>query len=333
MALLGFERIDHFGDAHAEAKACRAHSALFDFSFLESVQVAGDRAKEVIEAFTGRSLNALGIGKIYYALRVEPSGNAVADLTIWRTGENVYEVMSGRREDVTDLVGLAGLGIEATDLTSRVAIFALQGPRSLDVLRRLGDTGIIEKLVYFGFGDFVLDGVPCRVGRLGYTGEPGFEIIISRNAAPGVWRTLAQFARPAGFIAIDMLRIEAGFLLFSNEFRLPVSPEEAGLEKFHGAGRRELSLISFHAVSDTLRLPWEPSNMLRRPAAPGEIAVTSACRSIAASGILGLGYVRAGDESGAELRDPNGVFRKIRRAEMPFYDPAKKRPRATWSSF
>lgn len=334
MALAGFERVDHFGDASGEARACRSDCALFDFSFLECARLQGSKARGVVEAFTGRSLAALQGGRIQYAIRVGPAGNVVADLTVWRTGADSYEVMSGRREDVTDLLGCAGPGVNVADVTPKAATFALQGPGALDALRRLGDASAVEPLQYFSFGEAELHGVACRVGRLGYTGEAGFEIIVPRQNARALWQALSTQARPAGFIAADMLRIEAGFVLFSNEFRLAVSAEEAGLENFRrteALPSPRVALISFCADADNLRLPWEPSSKLVRPVAPAEIVVTSACRSIAAAGaILGLGYVRADADSGADLHDPAGVFRSIRRVPMPFYDSAKRRPRQRW---
>lgn len=152
MALATFDRINHFGDAAAEAKACRADCALFDFSFLECAQLKGGGAAEAIEAFTGRSLAALAVGKICYALRVAPSGALVADLTVWRTGADTYEVMSGRHDEVADLLDDAGPDVVVTDVTSHNATFALQGPGTLDALNRLGDARSIKALGYFSFG-------------------------------------------------------------------------------------------------------------------------------------------------------------------------------------
>jgi aminomethyltransferase len=335
MALADFRRIDDFGDAAAEAQACRAACALFDFSFLECTRLEGPGARGVIEDFTGRSLDVLGVGTICYAVRVDAEGHAAADLTVWRTGFDSYEVMSGRREDIADLLCRADSGISVTDTGSGTATFALQGPASLESLSRLGDIGTVEPLGYFSFGNAKLDGIDCRIGRLGYTGEPGFEIIIAKNHARELWRALAAHAQPAGFTATDMLRIEAGFVLFSNEFRLPVEPAEAGLGNFHRSSpaARQVSLISFRAEADGLIWPWQPPRQLERPGAPGEIVVTSACNSVVAGGILGLGYVLAATEAEACLHDPAGIFRNIRRTPMPFYDTAKRRPRAPWRSF
>src|SRR5205085_10222635 len=125
----------------------------------------------------------------------------------------------------------------------------------------------------------------------GYTGEAGVEIIVEREYANRLWQELSVRVRPAGFIAADSLRIEAGFVLFTNEFRLPVAPEEAGLSKFnrsaHSIGPR-IKLVSFRADGSRLSLPWQPLCQPERPLAPGTITVTSACESIAAGGILGL---------------------------------------------
>jgi aminomethyltransferase len=340
MALADFQRIDHFGDAAAEARTCRIACALFDFSFLESARICGGTARQVVEAFTGRTLAKLPVGKIAYALRVGAAGEVVADLTIWRTDAETFEVMSGRHDDIADLAGYAGPGVAVSEVANR-ATFAVQGPASLEALRRLGAIDAIVALPYFGFTDASLDGIACRVGRLGYTGEPGFEVICHRSDAERLWQAIARYARPAGFIALDMLRIEAGFVLFGNEFRVPATPAEAGLDKFYQAAPLpppRIALVSFVADADRLAWPWQPRGPCERPSMPGEVVVTSACESIVAGGILGLGYVlggneaedSAGDGPGVSLRDPTGIFRNIRQTPLPYYDTAKRRPRLPW---
>jgi glycine cleavage system T protein (aminomethyltransferase) len=336
MALAGFVLTNDFGDPAAEARACRADCALFDFSFLECARLQGPRARGVIEAFAGRRLDALAQRQIVYALRLDAGGNVVADLTIWRTGPQAFEVMSGRRDDIAALLELAGPQIQVTDLTAQRATFAAQGPGTFEALRNLGDGDVIRRLQYFTFDHTGLAGIPCMIGRLGYTGEPGFEIIVAHGQACDLWRTLSRHLRPAGFVAADLLRIEAGFPLFTNEFSLPVRPAEAGLARFHGAGDQPgcaIKLVSFHAdASDlpSLSWPWRPARAPERPARPGELAVTSACDSVVAGGVLGLGYALAGTTPSTPLRDPTGIFRNIRLTALPFYDTAKRRPRAPW---
>ena len=339
MALADFQRIDHFGDPAAEARACRGACALFDFSFLESVRICGGTARQVVEAFTGRTLAKLPVGKIAYALRLGAAGAVLADLTIWRIDAETFELMSGRHEDIADLAGYAGPGVAVTELANR-ATLAVQGPTSLDALRRIGAIDAVAALPYFGFTDASLDGIACRVARLGYTGEAGFEVICRRSDTERLWQSIARYARPAGFIALDMLRIEAGFALFSNEFRLQVTPAEAGLGKFYVAPQPlpKIALVSFVADADGLAWPWQPRGPCERPSTPREVVVTSACESIVAGRILGLGYALGGDEAddgagagpGASLRDPTGIFRNIRQTPLPYYDTTKRRPRLPW---
>ncbi len=333
---MAFERArlkSDFGDPVGEARACREESAIFDFSFLECVRLDGPGGRAVVEAYTRRPLDKLAQGAIAYAVRTDSAAVAVADLTVWRTDAYAYEVMSGRREDVTALMACGSTEVEVMNAGESRAVFSVQGPETLGVLRQLGDVNTLASLPYFYFARAELAGTACTVGRLGYTGEAGFEIILPRADAPRVWDELSRHARPAGFIAADMLRIEAGFVLFDNEFRLPVLPGEAGLAQFYAeqnTGKIPLKLVSFRAEADHLSLPWVAKSGLERPTQPGVIAVTSACRSIAASGVLGLGFVAASTVEEAILRDPSGQFRNIRQTQLPFYDTSKRRPRLPW---
>lgn len=333
---MAFERArlkSDFGDPVGEARACREKSAVFDFSFLECVRLNGPGARAVVEAYVRRPLNKLAQGAIAYAVRTNSSAAAVADLTVWRIETNTYEVMSGRREDVIALMASASIDAEVLDVGGGRAVFALQGPDALNVLRKVGDADRLSSLPYFHFTQAEIAGAFCTVGRLGYTGEAGFEIVMSRTDAPRLWVELSRHTSPAGFIAADMLRIEAGFVLFDNEFRVPVWPDEAGLAQFYvGQSRHNipLKLISFAAETDYLPLPWVAKSGLERPTRAGVIAVTSACKSIAAGGVLGLGFVTASTVDNAMLEDPSRQFRNIRRTQLPFYDTSKRRPRLSW---
>ncbi len=322
-----------FGDAVDEAKACRNDCALFDFSFLECAQIVGKGSRNIVEAFAGRPLARLQEGEIAYAVRVNATGHAVSDLTIWRTDVDTFEVMSGRRQDVTDLLNIRTPDISVTNKFANRAVFSVQGPGTLDLLRRLGCVDTIGQLRYFTFAKVHIAGTSCLVGRLGYTGEAGFEIIFDRSQTERLWHELSRHVRPAGFVAADALRIEAGFVLFANEFLVPVAPCEAGLGKFHPSAAptdAPIRLISFRADADRLPTPWRPAQEPKRPADAGTIVVTSACFSVAAGGILGLGYVQARQPLATSWRDPTGIFRNIRAAPTPFFDPAKQRPRAAW---
>jgi glycine cleavage system aminomethyltransferase T len=334
MRLAGADLRLDYGDPIGEAQACRSTCALFDFSFIRSARLQGNGARAAAEAFASRSLAASRENTIAYALRVDADGNALSDLTIWQTAPDVFEIMSGRPEDIASLVAQENRDLHIADLSATRAIYSLQGPDSFAVLHRLGARGS-EALRYFECGALRIADIPCVIGRLGYTGEAGFEIVVAREHAARLWQALADFARPAGFIAADALRIEAGFVLFANELRLPVTPKELGLARFYAGPRLRpstLKLIAFTAEADKLEWPWQPAANIAPPAQAGDVVVTSACFSLLAGKVLGLGYVLAATQNETQLRDPAGVFRNVAVTQMPFYDPQKTRPRAAWSA-
>jgi len=315
-----------YGDVEAEGAACRKKAALFDFSFISVARVSGAGALGAIARLTDRDLDGLAEGRIRYALARGPDGCLRSDLTIWKETANSYQVMSGLGQDMLELS--TSVGFEGCD----VAVYSLQGPQSLSALDGLADTPSLAALPYFGFTRLHVAGVDCHVGRLGYTGERGFEIVLPAGDGDRLWQALAARVQPAGFTAADCLRIEAGFVLFANEFRLPVTEAEAGLVAFAGTDPAppRYRLACFRA--DNPEAPvfgHSPEDIT--PPEPGTITVTSACHSAAAGGILGLGYVPI-DEAGIgkAFADPCGRFKNVRTVQRPFYDTEKSRPRGAW---
>jgi aminomethyltransferase len=326
--------VRQYGDPAEEVRACRTNCALFDFSFVGRARIGGSRALDAIGQLTRRPLGDLCAGQIRYAVREDRGGHLVSDLTIWRHDDH-YEVMSGRSEDTSDLVRAAPPDCTVEEQSTATATFAVQGPGSLAALAEHLDARAVAELAYFTFTEATIREVPCIVGRLGYTGEAGFEIVLPCAAATEIWHLLAQTIRPAGFVAADILRIEAGFVLFANEFRVAVTASEAGFERFAGPRRppaaADIALVCFRANTRERPVLWQPDGRVVRPALPGTIVITSACHSAAAGGTLGLGFVMQSDAvSGAPLHDPNGIFTAIQLVPWPFYDPEKRRPKAAW---
>jgi len=325
-----------YGDREGEAQACRKAAAVFDFSFMSAARITGVDALKAIAGLTDRHLDDLTPGRIRYALCHRPGGWLRSDLTIWNEGEDRYLVMSGLGQVLLDLAAMVqrdGLACTVEIQADEIAVYSVQGPSSLSAFDGLTDTARLAALPYFGFTRLDIAGIDCLVGRLGYTGERGFEIILSSNNADRLWHALAARVRPAGFAVADCLRIEAGFVLFANEFRLPVTAVEAGLEAFAGGdiAPPRFRLVCFRAESHETPVLWCPPQDVAAPE-PGTITVTSACHSTVADGILGLGYVLA-DEAGSDavFVDPNRRFKNVRTVPKPFYDMEKRRPRGDWS--
>jgi len=322
-----------FGDIYGEARACRTECALFDFSFMARGRIEGPGTLSALAKLTPRGLHDLSPGRIRYALRLRGDGAVSADLTIWNLGENRYEVMSGRRVDIIDLASFCSTDTTFVDLSEDTAVFAVQGPHSLAAFAGLTDITRLAQLTYFSHGVFPVAGIECRIGRLGYTGEKGFELVLPRASGTELWRVLAARARPAGFAAADCLRIEAGFILFANECRFGATPEELGLGKFASldSPSARVHLAGFAAQTAEHPVLWQPRPDATLPQGRGEISVTSACHSVHAGCTIGLGYVRADEAKiGDNLNDPTGYFRSIRLVARPLYDPQKLKAREPW---
>ena len=144
-----------------------------------------------------------------------------------------------------------------------------------------------------------------------------------------LWENLIKYVKPAGFVAANCLRIEAGFVLFANEFKLSVTAEEAGLKAF---SENDLicpryRLISFRAKILGSQKICSKVNDVVAPES-GSISITSACHSNLAKGILGLGYVPFNEAViGKYFIDPTCQYEEIQMVNSPFYDTQKSRPR------
>lgn len=323
-----------FGDGQAEAIAARQSCCVFNFSFLARARLEGSGALQTMARLTRRRLSDMKIGEIRYALHCTPAGHAVSDLTIWRISDAAYEVFSGMQSDIDALLASPEDGV-VTNIPGSV-VLAVQGPQALAALSKVTDVGAdaIAKLRYFECCDAVISGYECSIGRLGYTGEAGFEIISSdTNSQQALWQALSRVARPAGYQAAEILRIEAGFPLFMQEFLVQVFPSELGLAKYGDAVDRHdrLKLVCFRAAGLQPDQLWTPEPELQRPSKEGEITVTSACYSPQAQATLGLGFILANTpESRTPPRDIQGEFELLSLETLPFYDPQKLRPRLPW---
>src|SRR5918911_2813034 len=157
-----------YGDPWGEARSCRQHAALFDFSFIACAAVSGPRAAEAVQTLTGRPIASVRPGRIGYAVR-EGGGRLVSDLTVWCHSETHYWVMTGREQDVLDLARTLLPGAQCHDLSAGQSIFALQGPKSLAILAPLVSNlpETLAHLSYYGHAPATVAGCKCRVGRLG----------------------------------------------------------------------------------------------------------------------------------------------------------------------
>ncbi len=323
--------IQDYGDPVQEAKSCRTSCALFDFSFVQRARVEGENALGILHQFQPRNLSRLKTGRIAYSVTLDEGDFVKSDLTIWRIAKDTYEIMSGRAQDIGNLSSLAPQDAVFNDFSAETSVFALQGPNVLNALQGITDIHKLKALTYFCHVATDIAEIPCRVGRLGYTGERGIEIITARDHHHDLWQILAARARPAGFNAIDTLRIEAGFWLFTNECAIDVTVSELGVGHLvgHPVDRQRYRLVSFQADYPFDAVTWRPGEETLKPPEPDQITVTSACNSVVFSSVVGLGFINANEISDC-LVDPRGEFTNIQLTSHPVYDPKKRIPRGDW---
>ena len=282
----------------------RSRAGLFDFSFMglyEFTDVAALRALQT------RDLDAMQAGQVVYTLLVERDGAVRIDATVWRLDERTYWLFAGKR---------APYG--GRDRSGELAILALQGPASGIILSRLVGTQAVAALRYFRFARMR----DLLVGRLGYSGELGYELLVPAEAAGALRSELLEAGRPeglreCGWPCADSLRIEAGYVLFDREVDGRANPRELGLERLVD-GARDFPLTRRLVGLEML----EASVHGDHPAA----TITSECFSPTLRRNLALGFVAPEVPVGAPVR-ANG--RAARVAWLPFYDPERRRPRAS----
>ena len=320
-----------------EVAQCRQQAALFDFSFMSRARVSGIGARQLVNDFVSRDVSGMPGKRVTYCLRLNHQGCVTSDLTVWKLEGHGYEVMSGNDNDIAALMSQQSSNCSIEDLSHSHSVFAVQGPESLLRLARLGNLERLFRLQYFEFCDLDIADCPVRVARLGYTGERGFELLVRRADAKVLWHLLAQEFPVASYAAMDILRIEAGFILYCNECSIGATPIEMGLAQFAGEETdqkliSELKLVCFTAGHCERPVLWQHPKSNPPHPDHGEITVTSACFSPLSQTILGLGFIHTEKvTAGTALVDPLGEFDQITLCERSFFDPSKRVARGHWT--
>ena len=223
------------GGVIKEHTAVRTAAGVFDVSHLGKVRITGTGAAAFVNASFAGDLARIGPGGAQYTLCCDDrTGGIVDDLICYLYGEDeVYLVPNAANSDevVRRLREAVPGGVLVDDVHDRYATVAVQGPRSADLLARIG---IAVELQYMSFELIPWRGASLVVCRTGYTGEHGYEIVLEAADAPGLWDALLDAgeeygALPCGLGARDTLRTEAGYPLHGQDISLEVTPVQARL--------------------------------------------------------------------------------------------------------
>src|SRR5258706_2926286 len=162
------------------------------------------------------------VGQVLYTPWCDERGKVIDDGTVTRLAENAYRWTAADPSLRWFRQNAAGMDVEIEDISESVAALALQGPTSGRLLRSVADAEI-ENLKYFRVTHGSIAGVPVDISRTGYTGDLGYEIWVDANDALRVWDALVEGGgpfdiKPAGMLALDVARVEAGLLLIDIDF-------------------------------------------------------------------------------------------------------------------
>jgi aminomethyltransferase len=227
-----------------EYNAIRNSAALIDISPLFKYRVTGRDATKFVNRVISRDINKVSVDQVIYCCWCDPDGKVIDDGTITRLGENEYRWTAADPSLRWFQQNALGLNVKIEDISEQTAALALQGPTSGKLLHAVADANIAN-LKYFRVTHGKIAGVPVDISRTGYTGDLGFEIWMPWKDAVRVWDKLMTEGEvfdiyPAGMVALDVARIEAGLILIEVDYisskkalieSQKYSPAEIGLGK------------------------------------------------------------------------------------------------------
>lgn len=247
-------------DTATEYFAARNACSVFDLTPMTKHRVSGPDALAFMNRLVTRDVGKIKPGRVGYSVWCNDGGRVIDDGTIFHLEQGIYRLCSQEPQIDWMMTSAIGFDVDIVDETHDVAGLALQGPTSCATLKRMGLDGI-ENLTPFGILNFNFEGAKLTVSRTGYTGDLGYELWIDPEYALRLWDRLFEAGalhgiRALGSAALEILRIEAGFILAGVDF-LPAheavrpdrtrSPFELGLgwlvhfDKPHFTGKRALA--------------------------------------------------------------------------------------------
>lgn len=215
-----------------ESRAVREGAGMFDVSHMGRTRHRGEQVISFLDRLTSNDALKLEDGASQYSLLCYPHGGVVDDIIVYRIRETEFFVVinaANREKDLEWMAKQNDGSVAIEDETFDTAMIAVQGPRAVETVGRLASAPVAD-VPRFHSATCEVAGASAFLGRTGYTGEDGFEIIVSADDAPLVWRTLlGEGVAPCGLAARDVLRVEAGLPLYGHELTEEINPIEAGL--------------------------------------------------------------------------------------------------------
>ena len=344
-----------------EYTACREKAVVIDLSSLRKFEILGPDAEELMNYTLTRNVKKLSVGQIVYSAMCYENGTMFDDGTLLKLSETGFRWVCGDEyagEWLKEQAKKKNFKVLIKNSTDQINNISVQGPNSRKILEKIIFTPptqpTVSELQWFRFTICRLEelnGIPLIVSRTGYTGELGYEVWCHPDNAPKVWDKVIDAGKdegliPAGFGALDLLRIEAGLILFGNEFDGQQDPFEAGIGF---AVPLKTKTDDFIGKENLIKRKENPQKKLvgldligKEKANHGDCVhigraqvgvVTSACLSPTLGKNIALCRIDAGhSELGTEVEvgKIDGHQKRIpaKIVDFPHYDPQKTRVRS-----
>jgi aminomethyltransferase len=237
MDLFGYWAPSVVTDTNEEYRAVRETAGLMDFTMLRKVDLDGEGALELVNSVVTRDVSRLTPGRIAYGALADENGKMVDDCTtMMRSADRVRFCGANDRDFEIFTEKATGTGITVREFTDAMPHVCVQGPKSRDILQAIANQDLAnEAFPYYTFREDVeIAGIPVFMTRLGYTAELGYELWVDADRALDLWDAVVQAGEPLGMkvigmVALDLFRIEGGFIIGGVEYDPTVSPYECGL--------------------------------------------------------------------------------------------------------
>lgn len=220
----------------AEHLYTRHFCSLFDVSHMGRLLIQGPERLAFLQHVLSSNVAGLDLNMAQYCILPDEDGGAVDDAYLYRFEEERFLLVVNAANTEKDLMHLRSVvkdyDCTITDITSRWASIAVQGPKSKDLLTTLSGGVQVTEPMKNALNTLTFEGHEVKVAKTGYTGEPlGYEVYCRSEDAAWLWNRLVELgARPAGLGARDTLRMEAGFPLYGHE--MGVDPDGQGMPIF-----------------------------------------------------------------------------------------------------
>ena len=222
-----------------EHLATRTAAGMFDQTSFAKLEVAGPGACAFLQRVCANDVDT-ATGRVRYTQLLNERGGIEADVTVTRLADDRYRIITGTAFGGHDLWWLrrhapTDGSVHLADVTSSLACIGIQGPRAREIVATVCDGDLSnDAFGYMRARPLVVGGVPCTALRVTYVGELGYELYAPAEFGRRLWDSLYEAGRPhglvpAGYRAIDSLRLESGFLAWGADITPGEHPLQAGL--------------------------------------------------------------------------------------------------------